>query len=180
MIGASTGGPPAVKTVLAGLGRSESYAILIVQHISEGFAEGYVRWLRESTGYDVRIAQEGRDLVTGSVLVAPGDVHLALRGRRVSLDHGERRNFQRPSVDVLFETAAREYGSACVGVLLTGMGRDGAEGCRAIRDAGGYVIVQDEASSAVWGMPKAAVDLGAAHETLPVETIAERVEQKIL
>jgi len=179
VIGASTGGPPAVKTVLSGLGLHDSYAILIVQHISEGFTEGYVRWLRESTGYDIRIAQDARDLEAGSVLVAPGNIHLALRGRRVSYDHGERRNFQRPSVDVLFETAAQEYGSACVAVLLTGMGRDGAEGCRAIRGAGGYVIVQDEASSAVWGMPKAAVDLDAAHEVLPIEAIAERAERKL-
>lgn len=179
-IGASTGGPPAVRTVLSALTSTERYAILIVQHISSGFSGGYGRWLGETTGHAVREAIEGETVRAGTVLVAPGDVHLVVRDRRIAFDGSERRNFQKPSVDALFESVAREYGTACVAVLLTGMGRDGAEGCRAVRAAGGYVVAQDEASSVVWGMPRAAVELDAADEILTIEAIAECVESYLL
>ena len=179
LIGASTGGPPAVQTVLSGLTEIERYAILIVQHISRGFIDGYARWLQTSTGLDVREAIEDEAILSGSVLLAPSDVHLIVSGRRVGFDRSERRNYQRPSVDVLFQSAADEYGAACVAVLLTGMGRDGAEGLLAISKAGGHTIAQDEKSSVIWGMPRAAITLGAANEVLSLGRIADHAEIRL-
>lgn len=178
VIGASTGGPPAVRTVLSGLHSHAGYTILIVQHISRGFTAGYARWLRDTTGYDIREATDGETLLPGIVLIAPGDAHLVVRGNRMYFDYSERRNYQRPSVDYLFESAAHRFREKCVALILTGMGRDGAEGCLAVRNAGGFVIAQDEATSAVWGMPRAAMELHASDEVLPIELIAEHAEAR--
>ncbi|MFP4210996.1 MAG: chemotaxis protein CheB [Alkalispirochaeta sp.] len=174
VIGASTGGPQAVRAVLEGLPSPIPAPVLIVQHISHGFADGFVRWLRDTTYRSVEIARHGSPLVPDRVYVAPSGIHLVCRRGYIELVDGDKRQFQRPSADVLFESAAESYGADTVGVLLTGMGRDGAEGCRAIRERRGYTLVQDEATSVVYGMPRAAAELGAAREILPLDRMGQR------
>jgi len=174
VIGASTGGPQAVRTVLEGLPSPIPAPVLIVQHISHGFADGFVRWLRDTTYRSVEIARHGASLVDDRIYVAPSGLHLVCHRGYVELVDGEKRQFQRPSADILFESAAERYGTDVVAVLLTGMGRDGAEGCLAVREQGGYTLVQDEATSVVYGMPRAAAELGAAREILPLDEIGKR------
>jgi two-component system chemotaxis response regulator CheB len=154
-IGASTGGPPALLEVLSGLPGDFPLPLLVVQHIPAGFVGGLVTWLEREIALPVRIATDGTDLEPG-VWFGPGDAHLILDDsmRRITIDE-DGTGMHRPSVDVLFASIARAAGEEAVGVVLTGMGRDGAEGATAIRDAGGLVITQDEQSSAVFGMPSA-------------------------
>jgi hypothetical protein len=180
VIGASTGGPQVVRRVLQEIPVDDRWAIAIVQHISPAFAEGFARWLTESTDHTVTLAVDGELILGGAVVVAPGDTHLTVSRERWHLDHGPKRLFQRPSADNLFESAARSWGDQTIGVLLTGMGRDGGEGCRGIVDAGGYTVVQDEATSAVYGMPRAAVESGGASEVVPLEALGERVVSVLL
>jgi chemotaxis response regulator CheB len=175
VIGASTGGPQVVRRVLQTIPSDPRWAIAIVQHISPAFAEGFARWLTESTHHVAILAVDGSAIFGGSVVVAPGDTHLTVSRERWHLDHGPKRLFQRPSADNLFESAAKTWRERTIGVLLTGMGRDGGEGCRMITDAGGYTVVQDEATSAVYGMPRAAVESGGASEVAPLEAIGDRV-----
>lgn len=170
-IGTSTGGPPALATVLAALPAAFAVPVLVVQHIAVGFTEGLVSWLAGSVAPPVRFATAGAPLAAG-IWFAPDDVHLGLDASlRFSLDATTQRGPHRPSVDMLFESVAAAVGEHAVGVVLTGMGRDGARGVAAIRGAGGLVIAQDEDSSAVFGMPRAAIDAGA-DLVLPLRGIA--------
>jgi two-component system chemotaxis response regulator CheB len=172
VIGASTGGPHAVATLLSGLPKPFKLPVALVQHIETGFDRGYVEWLRDETGHDVRLARPGDRPEAGVVHVGPTDYHLAFSAGAFALDDGEKVLNQKPSVDVLFRSAAAHWGSLALGVLLTGMGADGAEGCRAIREAGGWTIAQDEATSLIFGMPRAAIERGAASAVLPLGGIA--------
>ena len=171
VIGASTGGPVAVKTVLSALPADFPVAIAVVQHIEARFADGYARWLNGECALAVRLATDGEVLTGGTVIVAPGDQHLLIQQGRVVLDNGPKVGNQRPAVDRLFESAAESNGARLVGVLLTGMGRDGAAGCVAIREHGGCTVVQDEATSFIFGMPKAAAELGGASVIKPLGEI---------
>ena len=175
VIGSSTGGPQVVRTILQDIGYPFPLPILIVQHISPSFAEGFAQWLNHSVATPVELARDGEPLLPGTAYVAPGDTHFFVKNGRIGLDSSERRLFHRPSVNYLFESAAHEFGKATLGVLLTGMGRDGGDGARAIIEAGGYTIVQDEASCAVFGMPAAAIDCGGAGEILPPHRIGKRI-----
>jgi two-component system, chemotaxis family, protein-glutamate methylesterase/glutaminase len=177
VIGASTGGPVAVKTVLSALPSDFPVGIAVVQHIEARFADGYARWLDGECPLSVRLATDGQSLSGGTVVVAPGDEHLLIRNDRVVLDNGPKVGNHRPAVDRLFETAAASFGTRLVGVLLTGMGRDGAAGCVAIREHGGFTIVQDEATSFIYGMPKAAAELGGASVVKPIEEIAALLQK---
>jgi two-component system chemotaxis response regulator CheB len=160
-IGASTGGPPALLRVLADLPAAFPVPLLVVQHIARGFAGGLVAWLDRQVPLPVRFAEHGGTAGPG-IWFAPDDAHLRLGpSMGLTLDGATARGVHRPSLDVLFESMAATVGRAAVGVVLTGMGRDGAEGVRDLRAAGGAVIVQDEATSAVFGMPRAAIDAGA-------------------
>lgn len=177
VIGASTGGVQALTRVLQEM---PPYApgIVIVQHMPEGFTAAFANRLDANTAIRVREAKDGDRIVPGVALLAPGgDRHLVIQGRapdwHVALVEGEPRCFSRPSVDVLFESAARTCGSRCAAALLTGMGKDGAEGLLALRRAGAQTMAQDEATSVVWGMPAAAIALGAAMQVLPLGGIAQ-------
>jgi two-component system chemotaxis response regulator CheB len=174
-IGASTGGPGAVMTILKALPPTYPLPILLVIHIGESFGVSLAEWLDGLSGLPVRIAVDGELLPArghGGVIMAVPTRHLALRkGRLRLLDEPERYSC-RPSVDVLFESLAAELGSGVVGCLLTGMGKDGAAGLLAIRQAGGFTIAQDEASSIVFGMPREAIARGAAAQVLPLDQIA--------
>ena len=182
VIGASTGGPVAVQNVLAKIGRDFPYPILITQHIDSAFDRHYASWLADTTGMNVTLAQDNGVVVPGTVYIAPANYHLTVAARSASgyitkLVDEPPLNFLRPAVDYLFTSAAKVAGSHCIAVLLTGMGRDGANGCVDIYKNGGYTIAEAEETCVVFGMPKAAIDLGAASSVLPLYEIAPYVRR---
>jgi two-component system, chemotaxis family, protein-glutamate methylesterase/glutaminase len=179
-VAASTGGPAALATVLRGLPPELPAAVLVVQHIGPRFDEGLARWFADQTRHEVRLARDGDEVRSGRVLVAPTGVHLTVTGdRRARLSTGPPRNGHRPSADPLFAALAAVYGPAALGVILTGMGRDGVAGLVELRRAGGGVIAQDEATSVVYGMPAAAVAAGAVERVLPLDRIAEEIVRRV-
>jgi len=174
VIGASAGGPAALAEVLHNLPKDFPSPIVVVQHVDEQFAPSLVNWLKQQCVLPMRGACDGDVPVPGEVLMAITDEHLALaKSRRLRYTSEPKETFYWPSVDVFFESVARYWPGKVVGVLLTGMGRDGAKGLKALRDAGAHTIAQDKESCAVYGMPKAAIELGAAVEILPLSGIAE-------
>ncbi|MCW3846581.1 chemotaxis-specific protein-glutamate methyltransferase CheB [Sphingomonas sp. LB-2] len=171
-IGASTGGPAAVIDILRALPVHFPLPILLVLHIGEPFGAGFADWLDGQTHHRVRYARDGEALGTrGRVIMAPVERHMVVENGVVRLHGGPERFSCRPSVDVLFESVAREFGNCAAAALLTGMGRDGASGLLDIRRAGGLTFAQDEASSVVYGMPREAAILGAAEKILPLSEI---------
>ena len=175
VIGASTGGPAAVRTVLSHLGADFPYPIALVQHIDTGFDAGYADWLMQNTKLKVRLAHENDRPQPGEVIVGPNDKHLVCQGETFGLDDGPKVLSQKPAVDRLFSSVARYHGAGVLAVLLTGIGSDGAKGCLEIVQAGGVTIAQDEATSTVYGMPRAAAELGAATYVLGLEAIGPAV-----
>lgn len=173
---ASTGGPAALQRILMDLPPDFPVPILIVQHIAPGFVEGLCSWLAASCSLRAKLAQDGEPVEAGTVYLAPDDAHLGVDGDgRIRLsDSGPIGGF-RPSANFLFESAARSYGASTVAVVLTGMGRDGVDGLRAVHAAGGRVIAQDEASSVVYGMPREAVQAGVVGTVLPLQGVASRL-----
>jgi len=179
VIGASTGGTEAIRQVLEPLPPS-SPAIMITQHMPAGFTRSFVQRLDNLCAVQVHEAEDGQRVLPGHVYLAPGGVahmKLARSGANyvVQLDHGEPVNRHRPSVDVLFHSAAEVAGRNAVGVLLTGMGKDGAQGLLAMKQAGAVTFAQDEASCVVFGMPREALHIGAADEAVPLSEISERI-----
>jgi len=168
-IGASAGGPAALATVLGALPADFSAAIVIVQHVDERFARSLVEWLAPRSRIPVRAVTEGERPAKGVALVAATDSHLVLnKQERLGYVREPATAIYRPSVDVFFNSVSAHWRGIAVGVLLTGMGRDGAAGLKALRDRGCHTIAQDGATSAVYGMPKAAAAIGAAVEVLPL------------
>jgi two-component system chemotaxis response regulator CheB len=159
-IGASTGGPPVLEAILAGLPVDFPLPVLVVQHMAPGFIEGFAHWLDQKLALPVRVAAEGKRATPG-IWFAPDGAHLLLSGSMRFALGSEPEAPHRPSVDVLLGSLAQSLGSDAVGAVLTGMGRDGAAGAAEIRGAGGIVIAQDEASSVVYGMPRAVAEEGA-------------------
>jgi two-component system chemotaxis response regulator CheB len=178
-VGASTGGPAALTELIRGLSPAFPAPVLAVQHIaaSEQFAEAFSDWLAGQTGRDVRYARDGAPVsrATGQILLAPPDRHLFVRDGLLRLSAGPPRHSCRPSVDVLFESVADDYGPRAAGCLLTGMGRDGAAGLLQMRQRGAVTFAQDEPSCTVYGMPREAALLGAAVHVLPPSRIAARL-----
>jgi two-component system chemotaxis response regulator CheB len=175
-VGASTGGPPALAIILKRLPQDFDLPIAIVQHIARGFLSNLARWLETQSRLPVRVATDKEVLKPGTAYLAPDDYHLRIGpDRNVLLSNAPPIRGHRPSADELMESAARAYGKQAAGVLLTGMGSDGAEGLKMIRAAGGKTIVQDEATSIVFGMPREAILRGAAQIVSPVEKIAEEI-----
>jgi two-component system chemotaxis response regulator CheB len=170
-LGASTGGPGAIVEILRTLPGNFPLPIVLVIHIGEPFGSTFADWLDGQTQHTVRMASDGILLGKSGVYMAPPNRHLEVRNRRLMLSDGPERHSCRPSVDVLFESVAVDYGSSAIAVLLTGMGHDGARGLLAIRKAGGMTVAQDEASCVVYGMPREAVLLGAAQRVLPLNEI---------
>jgi two-component system chemotaxis response regulator CheB len=173
-IGASTGGPGAIVEVLRGLPKDFGLPLLFVLHISSVFSASFADWLDGQTGRRVAYARDGEPFLSaaGRVVMAPAETHLVVQGGRFRLTRDPERHSCRPSVDVLFESVAAEFGANAAGCLLTGMGRDGAAGLLQIRRAGGLTIAQDEATSVIYGMPREAVLLGAAERVLPLDGIS--------
>src|SRR3984893_12687764 len=178
LIGASAGGPAALVEVLSALPKDFPPAIIIVQHIDRLFAAGLVEWLKGHSNLPVRLACERDSVSSGHVLVAGSDDHLVFKNtRELGYTADPKENPYRPSVDVFFESAARFFRGAMTGVLLTGMGRDGARCLKTWRDARYHTIAKDKSTSAVYGMPKAAAALNAASEILPLQKIGPRLRE---
>jgi two-component system chemotaxis response regulator CheB len=177
-LGASTGGTQAIQTFLTGL-PEQIPPILIVQHMPEGFTRAFAERLNGLCPFEVKEAAQGDGVAANRVLIAPGNFHmeLARKGTHFAVDitDGPKVQRQRPAADVLFQSVARLAAPMSIGVILTGMGADGAEGLLAMKKAGSRTIAQDEASCVVFGMPKEAIALGAADQVLPLERIAESV-----
>ncbi len=175
-IGASTGGPAAVVSLLAGLPDKFQGAVLLAQHMDEQFLSSFAEWLSTQCKLPVRVAQPGDRPTPGVVLVADSKEHLILRSDATLGYTSDPVDYPyRPSVDAFFESIARQWQGPALGVLLTGMGKDGANGLLAMRNKGHHTIAQDKASCAVYGMPRAAVELGAAREILGLDQIAASV-----
>jgi chemotaxis response regulator CheB len=175
-IGSSAGGPAALAKVLGGLPGDFPAAIVIVQHVDERFAISMADWLNQISPLPVRVAAEGDQPIPGTVLLASTRDHLLFKSPdRLGYSPDPADYVYRPSVDVFFQSVAKVWRGDVVGVLLTGMGRDGALGLKALRDKGWHTIAQDRASSAVYGMPKAAAELDAAVEILALDKIAGRL-----
>jgi two-component system response regulator WspF len=176
VIGASAGGPTALATVLRGLPKDFPAGVIVVQHVEDEFVHGLSTWLSQQSGQTVTVAREDECPPIGRVLVAGAGGHLTLKtAARLGYTAEPRHNAYRPSVDVFFESVSRLWAGDVIGVLLTGMGKDGALGLKALRDRGHYTIAQDEATSAVYGMPKAAAALDAAVDVLPLGRIAGKL-----
>ena len=166
-IGASTGGPLVLQAILAALPRNFPVPIAIVQHISVGFTQGLVAWLGQSCGVEIHVARNGEAMLPGHIYVAPDELHMTVtRDAHVSLSRDPPEHGHRPAVSPLFRSVAHALGRNAVGVLLTGMGKDGAEELRLLRDKGALTIAQDRPSSVVHGMPGAAIELDAATHVL--------------
>ncbi len=180
-IGASTGGTEAIIEVFARL-PGDTPGTVIAQHMPPLFTASFARRLDQQSAMRVAEAQGGEELLPGLAFLAPGGKHLVVErsGAKylLRLRDGPPVHFQKPAVDVLFHSVAHAAGSNAIGVLLTGMGQDGADGLKAMRSAGACTIAQDEATSVVWGMPKAAIDLGAAQQVLPIDRIADHIANR--
>ncbi len=172
-VGASTGGPVVIKDILSGLGKEFSLPVLIVQHMAAGFIRGFAEWLTLTSGMQVHIASQSERLIPGHVYMAPDGFHLlADTGDRIKLSDSAPENGLRPAVSALFRSVANVYGNSAIGVLLTGMGRDGVDELLLMKEKGAVTIIQDQASSVIYGMPGEAAKIDAATFTLPPERIA--------
>ncbi len=181
-IGASTGGPTAVCEVLSGLGKNFNLPILYAQHIEIGKDEALVNWLGSvCKNLTIKLAEDGEEAKAGFVYMAPADTHLVIKSMLkdskiiISLSHEEPERYLRPAVNKLFDSAAKNYKCTTLAVLLTGMGADGARGCKNICENDGWTIVEDKSTCAVFGMPAAAIEAGGAKEILPRNEIAGRI-----
>jgi len=173
-IGASAGGPAALATILSGLPREFPGAIVIVQHVDAQFVPSMADWLNATSALTVRVARQGDKPEANTALIAGTNEHLHfMNSRSLGYTPEPRDCFYRPSIDVFFQSVVRQWKGKTAGVLLTGMGRDGAKGLKALRDSGALTIAQDATSSVVYGMPKAAAELGAAASVLPLTQIAK-------
>lgn len=177
VLGASLGGPRALAQILRLFPADFPLPIALVQHMADGFTTAFTRWLAQEIPLKVCEAAEGVELERGTVYVAPSDRHLRIREGRARLGQDEAQHGFRPSVSALFRSAAESYGDRALGVILTGMGTDGSDGLLELRRSGALTIAQDEASSAVFGMPRAAIELGAAERILPLGAIAEAIQE---
>lgn len=184
VIGTSTGGPNALASVIPKIPADFPLPILIVQHMPPIFTTHLAARLNQLSPLKVAEAAEGDVLEPGTIWIAPGNYHMALRRSgtqvRISLNQNPPENSCRPAVDVLFRSAAQVYGPSVLSVVMTGMGQDGQRGCEVIRDAGGRVIAQDEATSVVWGMPGSVVNAGLSDQILPLNRIADEIVQQTI
>jgi two-component system chemotaxis response regulator CheB len=173
-IGASTGGPLVLQTIFSRLPKMFPVPLLVVQHMTPGFTGGFVEWLAESSGFPAQVAAAGESLLPGHAYVAPDDFHMGVnRDHRIVLTKDKRENGMRPAASCLFRSVEAVFGQNAVGVLLTGMGVDGAEELKKLREAGAVTIAQDEETSVVHGMPGQAIKIGAATHILSPESIAK-------
>jgi two-component system, chemotaxis family, protein-glutamate methylesterase/glutaminase len=172
VIGASTGGPHSIKILLSGLPGNFPVGIVYVQHIEDSFYGHYAEWLNKQTELAVRLAENGDLPGPGELLLAPSGHHLIFHDGKLILDDSPPVYNLRPSIDCLFISAAEQFGASLIGVIMTGMGSDGAKGCVEIKSRRGYTIAQDETSSVIYGMARVAVESDGISKILPLEKIA--------
>ncbi|MBL26194.1 MAG: chemotaxis response regulator protein-glutamate methylesterase [Rhodospirillaceae bacterium] len=177
---ASTGGPAALSTLLRDLGPGFGLPIALVQHIAPSFLEGFVTWLNDTTPFRVTIAKNGQLAVPGEIYVPPPDRHLEVDGARLRLSGAPPISHHRPSGTALFNSMALSLGRSGIGVLLTGMGDDGAAGLMALKSNGGYTIAESKSTAVVFGMPAVAIKMGAARAVLPLPDIGRRIRAVLL
>ncbi|BDA79140.1 chemotaxis response regulator protein-glutamate methylesterase [Leptospira kobayashii] len=175
VIGASTGGPQAYLEILKDIPAGFPLPIVCIQHISTGFSESLVDWLKQISKLKVEIVKETISLEKGKIYFPLDDHHLVIDSDHLYVNQDPTIKGHRPSVDVLFKSASKSFQNQVLGVLLTGMGDDGAQGLKEIKDHGGYTIAQDESSSVVYGMPRVASEIGATKEILPLNQITRRI-----
>jgi two-component system, chemotaxis family, protein-glutamate methylesterase/glutaminase len=177
-IGASTGGTKAIETVLSGM-PANAPATVIVQHMPEAFTRAFSERLNKICRMEVREARDNDHAIPGLVLIAPGNYHMLLKrsggNYLVRIKDGPRVHYQRPSVDILFQSVAKSASRNAVGAILTGMGADGAKGLLSMKNSGAFTIAQNESTSVVFGMPKEAIELGAAHKIVPLPMISQEI-----
>ncbi len=176
-IGASTGGPNVLHQIFTALSPDIAVPIVVAQHIGQGFVAQLVKWLSHSLHFEIRVPKDGEKLRDGTIYISPDNKHLTVDGPVAHLIDEPPMNGYKPSVDKLFYSVAKTYGEEAVGVLLTGMGNDGAKGLRYMFERGAYTIAQDEATSVVFGMPKAAIEANAAMWVLSVHDIPYMLER---
>lgn len=175
-IAASTGGPKALSDFFTRLPPVLPFPILLVQHIGASFVEGFAEWLQSMTGLRMKIAEEGEAPADNTCYISPGNIHLAIKPPGlIHLDSSPPVNACRPAADILFRTVSRVYGSAAVGVIMTGIGRDGAEGLRSMHSAGAYTLAQSEESCTVFGMPRSAIELKAVSQVGDIPFITNTI-----
>ena len=183
VIGASTGGPSAILHFIKELPHDLTIPIVIVQHMPDEFIKGFTHWLAKSTPLKVLIAHDGQVIDKGNIIIAPGHANLSIIRKNyefiAQLSTDEKQSRYMPSVDILFESVAKAVGKQTLGIILTGMGNDGAKGLLAIRQAGGITFVQDEASAIVFGMPQAAIQCGAVQKIVPLANLATKVKKML-
>ncbi|MBI3585024.1 MAG: chemotaxis-specific protein-glutamate methyltransferase CheB [Nitrospinae bacterium] len=176
VIGASTGGPPVLNYILSKLHPKFPLPILVTQHISQGFMEGLITWLQDECPLKIKIGEDNETVERGSVYFAPDNYHMGITiDKKIFLNNTPPISGHRPSVDFLMESSASAYGEHCMGIILTGMGRDGAKGMMAIRNEGGFTLSQDEESSVIFGMPKVAIESGAVMKVCNIEQIPDEI-----
>jgi len=179
-IASSTGGPGVLAQILRQLPADFPVPILIVQHITPGFGAGLASWLNQQAHLEVRLARQADKLQAGQVLIAPDNHHLLVNSMgHISLSQEPPYQGLRPAADYLFNSVARVYGETAIGVILTGMGGDGAEGLRTLRETGAHTIAQDKDSCVVFGMPAVAIELGAIEQVLPAQKIAAAIKAMV-
>ena len=182
-IGVSTGGPPALTTIVSQLPKDIKVPIFIVQHMPATFTALLAERLSAAKGHDVVEATHESEVLPGQILIAPGDHHLTVSRKMNSvitrLNQQPQINSCRPSVDPLFESLAACYGKRCLGIILTGMGKDGTNGVRTLKGTGAPIIAQDEKTSVVWGMPGSVVQNGLADSILPIDQIGQTIVRAI-
>lgn len=179
-IAASTGGPNSILKLLKDFPKNLPCGVVIVQHITTGFLEGLVHWLNSECRIKVKVAENSEEIRSGMVYMAPTDFQMRVtEERKIYISSEPVYNGHRPSADILLESVANIYKDKAIGIILTGMGKDGAMGIKAIKQKNGKTIAQDEKSCAVFGMPKAAIDMGAVDNVMPLEKITEAIMQML-
>ncbi|HAK87749.1 MAG: hypothetical protein A2X55_09510 [Nitrospirae bacterium GWB2_47_37] len=175
-VASSTGGPEALSVLLSGFPEKFPCPIVIAQHISDGFVQGMVEWLKRTSRLNVKTASDGEYINPGTVYVSPSEKHMEITvDRKIALVERHPKDIYRPSCDALLSSVAKVYGQRSIGVILTGMGSDGAMGIKKIKGAGGLTIAQDEKTSVVFGMNKAAIDSGCVDKILPIDEIGDDI-----
>jgi two-component system, chemotaxis family, protein-glutamate methylesterase/glutaminase len=181
VVASSTGGPATLMKFVPMFSRNFPGVVLIAQHMPGNFTAQFSKQLAEASAIRVKEAESGETLQPGTVYICPGSHHLRLSSSgRITLDDGPRISGYRPCADLAMETAAAYSGAMTIGVVLTGMGNDGSRGIQAVKIAGGYVIVQDESTSVIFGMPSEAIKTGAVDQVLPIESIYAAIEKRVL
>ena len=180
VIASSTGGPKALSIMLSALPDTFPCPIMIAQHIAADFVSGMVNWLNKTVALKVKTGTDGESLVPGTVYISPSEKHMRAEfGKRIGFASPQPGDIYFPSCNILLASAAEVYGSGCIAVILTGMGDDGISGLRAVKNAGGFTIAQDEQTSVIFGMPRAAIENGCADKVLPIHKIAEELMQRV-